>query len=588
MTTIIDHSIAAAETVLDALVSRADAYINDLVGMGGSKDPSVYTTARSRQGVGLPDSALEALFIEDDMAAKIVCLVVRHSLRTGWDLTLLEEPEKAAAIRKAVLDLETELGVGRTLALGAVAGRLWGGAVTWIGIDDGQGDGEASRAFLERQASPLDLEQVKRVRFLHTFDRRVLTIESYYMDPTSPLFGRPSRVRIAPRTMIGRAYESDGNFVASLAGGVVVHESRLLLWPGAETDENRRIARSGWDDSVLERAWDPLRAAAEDFGAKSMLLNRVSQFVFKLKNLAALIVSNESRLQRRLSLLDAQRARGRALVIDAEESAEQITQPISGLDVVIDKSVERVAIAGGVPPSVFVGRPTETDQVTWDEELTAYRREVMRPRHERIVELILRSKEGPVAGAEPATWDVVYNPLREPKPKERAEIRKLRAETDAIEIDKGIIPPEAVSLHRHTTLASGEGEVPLDSAEVRAALERRRELAKQPPKDNAELGTVAARATSAAEVVSKVATRQISRETGLELLVQFFRLTPEDATRMLGPETFEPAPPPSSKPGPAPEPRQGVGAGAPQGLPGFSAGGDPKASPPPADPQGRP
>jgi len=587
MTTIVDSSTPNSESILDALVTRADAYINDLVGMGGSKDPSVYTTARARQGVGLPDSALAALYIEDDMAAKVVDLVVRHSLRTGWDLAVLEEPEKAAEVRKAMLDLEQELGVARALQLGAAAGRLWGGAVTWIGVDDGGGDGPLGRAFLERQATPLDLARIDRVRFLHTFDRRRLVIESYYTDPTSPRFGRPAQIRIMPSTA-GRAYESNAGYLGAIAGGVIVHESRLLLWPGAATDEERRISRQGWDDSVLERAWDPLRAAAEDFGAKSMLLNRVSQFVFKLKNLAALIVGNESKLSRRLSLLDAQRARGRALVIDVEEAAEQITQPISGLDVVIDKSVERVAIAGGIPPSVFVGRPTEADQAAWDEELTAYRRDVIQPRHERLVEIMLRSKRGPVAGVEPATWDVVYRALREPKPKERAELRKLRAETDAIEIDKGIIPPEAVSLHRHTTLASGEGEVPLDSAEVRAALERRRELAKQPPKDNAELGTVAARASAAAEVVGKVATRQISRETGLEVLVQFFRLTPEDAARMLGPEAFEPASPPPAKPGPAPEPKQGAGAGAPQGLPGLNAGGDPKSALPPPDPQGRP
>lgn len=573
MTTIVDNLTAAAELVTDALMTRVDGYINELSGMGGSKDPSVYTTARTRHGVGLSDMILEALYIEDDMAAKIVELVVRHSLRTGWDLVVLEEPERAAAIRKAYLDLEVELGVPRALFLGAAYARLFGGSVTWVGVDDGAGDG----GFLDRQREPLELSDVERVRFLHTFDRREISVETSYTDPTSPRFRAPAQYKITPTTSGPRAYEGDASFLASLAGGVVVHESRLLVWPGASTDEKRRRARSGWDDSVLERAWTALSAAAEDFGAKSMTLNRISQFVFKLKNLAALIVGNEQKLNRRLTLLDAQRARGRALVIDTEEAVEQITQPIAGLDVVIDKSVERVAIAGGIPPSVFAGRPTEVEQAAWDEELVTFRRDVIRPRHERLTEIILSSRSGPVAGVEPATWDIVYRPLREPKPKERAELRKLRAETDAIEIDKGIIPPEAVSLHRHTTLASGEGEVPLDAAEVRAALERRRELAKQPPKDNAELGTVGARASAAMEVVTKVAQRQVPRETGLAVLTQFFRLTPADAAEMLGPETFEPAPlVVPGKPGPAPAPQQGIGAGAPQGLPGFDDGGAPK------------
>lgn len=568
------------KSIGDALAARADAYMNELLKMGGAKDPTAYTRASSR-GLGLSDEALSAMYVEDDMAARIVNLPVRHALRSGWDLVLPGSPAEAADLRKAYLDTELELGVPLALAKGMALGRLRGGALTWIGVDDGLGD----QGFLERQARPLDESRINRVSFLHTFTRKEVQHETAYSDPRSPRFRETAQYRIQPDAVGHRAYEPT---LFTLGAGVVVHESRVIEWPGAETELERRIARGGWDDSVLERAWEALRAAAEDMGAKSRTLNRVSQFVFFMKNLASLITSGEAKLSKRLSLIDGQRRAGNALVMDLDERVEQITQPFSGLDAVIDQDVSRVAGAGGIPPSVFAGKPTAEEQRAWDEELLGYRRDVLLPRHERIAKIILLSKEGPAKGQEPPTWDIVYRALHEPPPKEAAELRKLRAETDAIEIDKGIIPPEAVSLHRHTTLASGEGEVPLDSAEVRAALERRRELAKQPPKDNAELGTVAARASAAAEVVGKVAMRQISRETGLEVLVQFFRLTPEDATKMLGPDSFEPAPPPSMKPGPAPDPRQGAGAGAPQGLPGLNAGGDPKASPPPPDPQGRP
>lgn len=573
MTTIID-------SITDALTARADAYMNELLAMGGTKDPTAYTRAGSR-GVGLSDEALSAMYVEDDMAARIVNLPVRHALRSGWDIVLPGSPAEAADLRKAYLDLEQELGVPRALAAGMAIGRLRGGAVTWIGVDDGLGD----EHFLERQATPLDESRIERVLFLHTFAKKEVQHETSYTDPRSPRYRETAQYRITPEVIGHRSYEP----LVSLGSGIVVHESRVIAWPGAETELERRILRGGWDDSVLERAWDSLRAAAEDMGAKSRTLNRVSQFVFFMKNLAQLIVGGEAKLSRRLELINGQRRAGNALVMDLDERVEQITQPFSGLDAVIEQDVARVASAGGIPPSVFAGKPNEDEQRAWDEELLSYRRDVLLPRHERITKIILASKAGPAKGIEPETWDIVYRPLHEPPPKERAELRKLRAETDAIEIDKGIIPPEAVALHRHTTSSSGEGEVPLDKGEVDAALARRRNLAKQPPKDNAELGTVGARASAAMDVVTKVAQRQVPRETGLAILTQFFRLTPEDAETMLGPEAFEPAPPPAAKPGPAPEPAKGVGAGAPQGLPGFDDGGNPKTKAlPPPDPEGGP
>jgi phage-related protein (TIGR01555 family) len=571
MTEIIDRADARAMRVEDALFTHNDAYINDLIRMGGTKDPNAYTTARSR-GLGLSDASLSAMYVEDPLAARIVDLVVRDALRTGWSIKLPGSPQEAARQRKAYLDLEVELGVWRALSEGARWGRVYGGAVTWIGVDDGKGTG----TFLERQREPIDLESFQGIRFLHTFDRREVMRETSFHDPTSREYRRTATFKITPSFSGPRAYEASQIWREGLEGGVVVHESRIITWPGAPTDARRQSERMGWDDSVLERAWEKLRTMAQDESSKSHLLNRISQFVIKLKNLGAMIVGNQERLNKRLSLIAGHLLQGLSVVMDTEEAVEQVTQPIAGIEAVVASTLERVALAGEIPPSVFAGKPTEAEQRAWDEYVEAWRREVLLPRHEAIAKLILRSAKGPTAGSEPETWDIVYRPLHEPTPTERATLRKLQSEVDANEIDKGVLPPEAVALHRHTNLSSGEGEVPLDEAEVAAALERRRELAKQPPKDNAELGTVGARMAAVRETVKDVVQRQIPRESGIAILVQFARLTPEDAAEALGPETFVPAPPPNAKPGPAPDPANGEGAGAPQGLAGFDDGGNPK------------
>ena len=554
---------AGAAAVLDA-VARADDWSNEMLGIGGSKDPSVYTTFSGR-GLGLSDPTLEALYVEDHFAAKVIETIVRHGMRRGWDLVLPGDPKAAGEQRAAYEVLEEELDVAGQMAMGACWGRLFGGAVTWIGIADGR-----------TPSFPVDERAVKSVDWLHNFDRRSVVVETRYQDPDHPRFQQPETFRIYPQTVSAVAALGGGSF----AGGAVVHESRCIVWPGERTTDQRKLERAGWDDSVLERCWQALRQTGEDYAGKSQLLARISQFVFKIKGLGAIITAKEADFRRRMNLLDASRSRSRALVIDTEEDVVNVTQPIAGVDTLIDKSVERLAIAAGIPLTVFVGRPPtgssgDAELETWYGEVEAWQREVLLPRHTRIARLCLLSKEGPVAGKEPETWRVQYRPLRTPKPKEAAELRKLQAETDAIEIDKGIIPPESVALARHTS--TGTGDVLLDPNEVQAALKRRAELANQPPKDNAELGTVGARSSAALEVVTKVATGQVSRETGTAILVQFFRLTLVDAEAMLGPVTFTPAPPPGKDtPGPAPAPPKGEGAGAPQGLPGFNAGGDPR------------
>lgn len=548
-------------TTMTEAVSRFDDWINDVIGMGSTRDPSVYTSYRTR--AQLSDGTLEALFVEEHFAARIVELLPRYALRRGWDLTVTAEPAEAGKIRGAYQVIEEALEVATHLQEGAVWGRLFGGAITWIGADDDQDPENA-----------LDETKIKSVRWLHTFDRRDVQVNSRYADPDHPKFQQPETFRITPRVLAAVASMGGGT------GGVIVHESRCIVWPGQKTTNERKLNRNGWDDSVLERSWDALKQAGEDYSGKSMLLARVSQFVFKIKNLGHLIAKDRAAFSARMDLLDRMRSRGRALVIDTEESAENITQGLGGVDVIIDKDVERVAISGDVPLTVYAGRTpaggnAEAELDGWYANVEAYQTATMLPRHTRIAQLILLAKDGPVKGREPEQWSIRYRPLRMPKPKEVAELRKLEAEADAIEIDKGIIPPEAVALARHTP--TGSGNVVLDTDEVTAALKRRRELASKPPKDNAELGTVSARAGGGVmELLTKLNTGVITRGQATATLVLLFGLTEADASTLLDTDAaiagLEPRPAPT-KPGPAPAPANGTGAGAPQGLPGVNAGG---------------
>lgn len=563
-----DELIAAmeatrAEARYDA--DRADGWSNPLLGFGTEKDPSVFTTFSLRPE--LQDPTLEAMYVQDHFSATCVEALPNHALRAGWDLYVPGDPKRAAEIRDAYATREEELGVVHELAKGSWWGRVFGGALGWIGADDGR-----------PQYLPLREDLVKSIKFIHTFDRRNVTIWSYYSDPSHPKYRRPEIFLLQPRVIVGAG--NKGGDGGSLGGALTfVHESRCIVWPGQPTTDTRREQRQGWDDSIFERLWEPLKQAGEDFAGKSLVLNRAAQTVIAIDDFYGKISKKDGKeaIKFRLSLLDQSRSRMRLLPIDTKERIENITQALAGVPEVVRTGVLRLSSASGIPASILLEGSSgdasdENEQENWDRQGNQWRELVLRKPHERVAHLILLSKNGPVGGVEPEQWKIKYRPLRIAPPKKRAEVSKIEAETDSINIEKGVYTAD-VAAARYG--ADGTTRIVMDESELAVKKKRREQLENQPPKDNAELGTVGARAEAAASLIEKVASGQLHRDSAQALLVELFRFTDDVAEKILGPADFKAAAPPPKSPGPPPDPKSGQGAGTPPNLPGFNQGGRP-------------
>lgn len=558
---------------------RWDGWENVIFGIGGWRDPSSQT--HFRQGGVISDQEIEGVMAQEHFGAKVVEALPKHAMRPGWDLAVEGDPQEAAALRTAYAREERRLLVRQKMKQGAFWGRAFGGAVTWIGADDGRDPQE-----------PIDETALRNIEFLHTFDRRYVFIWSYYQNPAHPKYGEPQHYRLLPTPLPALSISPLGasSFTTQALRGIdvigaLVHESRILRWPGQDTTFQRRLLLRGWDDSVLERSWDALKQVGEDFAGKSTLLGRISQPVYKLKDLYGMASGKlKEVLAARMSTLDLSRSRSRAILLDTAEDFMNVTQPLGGMSELMDRGLQRLASSANMPLSVLIELATggnvaasEADVDRWDDQAESWRDDELRTRHEYLARLVLLSKEGPTQGVLPEHWGIKYRPLRRVRQTEASTVRKTNAEAAAIAIDKGIAPPEAYALAWFTS--EGGGDPQLDPKEVEAALARRRELARQPPKDNAELGTVGARAGGGQmDVVERVVTGRIPRESGVQILVSTFRLSADQANEMLGPPGWKPETIAAPPPGPAPAPAKGSGAGAPQGLPGFNAGGDPKTT----------
>jgi phage-related protein (TIGR01555 family) len=72
----------------------------------------------------------------------------------------------------------------------------------------------------------------------------------------------------------------------------------------------------------------------------------------------------------------------------------------------------------------------------------------LRPLLERLVTLLLRSRDGPTGGREPKNWSFQFNPLWQLNELQEAERRHKAAVTDQIYLDQGVVHPAEIRRSR--------------------------------------------------------------------------------------------------------------------------------------------
>lgn len=556
------------------VVQRLDSWVNALTGLGGLRDKLSYH--QILPGVRLTDGALEALYDTDDIAAKIVDKLPRDATRRGFTLEFEgdSDDESAAAMRALYAQLE-DLAVLPKLREAWIWARLYGAGAVYIGADDGL-----------LPAEPLAEDKIVEVRFLNVLRRPQLQVRTRYSDIHGPKFGRPELYAVR---------RADVRRDAALE--VLIHESRLVFFPGALTARSEQSA-DDWDNSVLQRPHDCLRQSASSWQSAAHLLTDASQAVLKIDHLSEIIATGgEARLRARMEVMDMARSVCRAILVDAErEEFTRVATSFSGLPEMLDRFMMRDAAAAEMPVALLYGRSAaglnatgESDTRGWYDVVEDAQNDVLRPRLERVVRVFMLAKSGPTHGQEPENWKLTFNSLWQPTGKERAETRKINGDTIATLVNAQVMLPEEGALD----LAQSGDFSTIDVEARQQALEVDAEVAADPegidpatgaapvaaepaaadPADPKVQDTAlnGAQVTSMLEIVTAVASGQIPRSTGVQMLMLAFQMSAAEAEKLMG-ETgagFTPAaksalPPPTSfaptavaPPTTAPAPAQG-------------------------------
>jgi len=214
----------------------------------------------------------------------------------------------------------------------------------------------------------------------------------------------------------------------------------------------------GWGMSSLQTVYDSFRHYWTGLNAAATVLVEFDVFVHKLRGLSQMLAAGkEGDVRQRLVLNDMSKSIYRGYVIDAErEELDYVTRNLSGIGDVLEKLRVDIIGASQIPHTILfgespsglgaTGRSEERDFAKYlgDYQNTHFRRPL-----QKLMEMIMLSKDGPTNGTVPESWRVHFNDLFELNEREKADVRARVAAVDGRYIQLGVLHPREVAEARY-------------------------------------------------------------------------------------------------------------------------------------------
>jgi hypothetical protein len=431
---------------------RHDGWSNLITGLGTSRDKRSGAAVTFRK---LSYVECEEYWRGDAMGAKIIEEPAREMVRCWLDV-LIENDEdddvtETKKISEAVEKELKRLRARKQTREALMRKRAYGGSVILLGADDGVSD----------ISKPLREATLRSIKFLTVFDAFEAYPRTYYLDPEDDKYGDPETYWIYPQGIPGGLMS--GVKPTKIAGTTIVHESRVLRFDGVRVSRRQARENRGWGDSIFVRILETLENFGMSFGGAAHLMQDFAQAVFKMRGLREALAGKQSDLVRkRFELMDEARAVLRAVLLDAgdgsggaSEEFERKATPVTGLPEMLDRMSQRLAADADMPVTRLMGQAPggfskgdESGENWWYDRIAGLQKEDLEDPLERLVHLILISKEGPTDGVEPDNWSIAFRPLRQLTISEQADVRVKMSQADKNWVDAGVAMPEEIAVSR--------------------------------------------------------------------------------------------------------------------------------------------
>lgn len=405
--------------------TRSDGWGNVLTGLGIETRDKRLASSIQAPGV-FHRQSLDDLYCGDPMGRRICDLPANEQTRRWIHVSADED------VGNQVMQALQTLNVQALVTEAIVWSRLYGGAVILLGADDGRPPSE-----------PLNESGIKSLAWANVLTRYELRRETVYSNPFEKNYGTP------------QLYAIDGALSGSGSQhlGALVHESRVIRFDGPRTPLYRRESNMGWCDSIFVSLSAVLRDFWAAFDGASVLLQDFGQTVIKIKGLADIVASDKASVFRnRMAAIDLSRSVLRATLLDADgEDMERKATPLAGLPEILDRLQQLLSAATEIPVTLLMGRSPAGMNATGDSDIRLFYDAIasrqendLRPKLERLLRLVMLTKDGPTGGREPEEWSFKFHPLWQLTDTELAEVRNKQAQTDQIYLSQGVLVSEEV------------------------------------------------------------------------------------------------------------------------------------------------
>lgn len=420
---------------------RADGYVNLMNRYGTSKDATEHYNFVPEPDV--PDDSLTLLYEGNGLFAKVIDAPAEEAIKHGFTLDDVSDEEVETFYQEALDELDWE----EVAMTGIKWARLFGGAIAVMLINDGGG--------LE---DPLNWEKIKSIDDIRVYDRSVVqpdytTMFSY--DPRNPFSTRGSRLGMP------EYYHVNSRF-----GSFTVHESRCLIFQNGVLPENSsNTIYQFWGMPEYIRIHRALRDAELAHSSGPKMLDRSVQPVYKMKDLSALLTTEEgeSQVLKRLQVIDLARGLLNSLVIDNEgEDYDFKTFQFTGVADVIDATCNFLSALTNIPQTVLFGRSPagmnatgESDLENWYSYCGRIQKRMIKSNLRYLLSIIFQAGVYTGEVDEVPKIKVKFNPLKTLSDVEQAELDNKKAST-------ALTKAQTVQIYRDMEV--------LDSTEIRKKL----------------------------------------------------------------------------------------------------------------------
>lgn len=451
-------------------IARSDAFVSLATGQGGSEDFSTYTVAIRTPFKG--QTALEAQYKDDALAGRIVDRPADDATREGFSIVGTDENVDLAEMASDLEDLGFTEALNRTLKWS----RLYGAALLIPLVDDGQDMSE-----------PLDMDRIKSFSGFRVVDRYRATIDpGSFAEGAGLDFENPEWYMLSTSQRLPDGTNLDGR----------IHRSRVVRFDGVMLPTDLIKANGYYGMSVLEHGWRNLRRLATVRGYMEDGAHNLTGLVLKIAGLTKMLkgaaaADDGSSILEKIRM-GIQRLRNNWnnmhwLALDKDDSIEQSNRNATGFleleqaminAVVMDYDIPRELLVHELKGALTSGESAGSIRLYYD-QISAYQTNALTPAVNRVLEMYFAS-----VGSGIDQWEVVWEPLWQPTPKEQAEIRKLDAETDQIYFEMAVFDPREL---RQARLVEGQVGAIVMSPEMEAiAVEAEREREEEREREIAE------------------------------------------------------------------------------------------------------